>query len=288
MKLLREPLVAFVLLGGILFGLYAVSSGAFTDQSRTIVISELEIDLLATTFRRQWQRPPTESELRALVDGRVREEVLYREALAVGLDRNDVVVRRRMVQKMELLSEDLATLADPTDTELQAFMAESPDDYREPPRLSFTHVFFNLDRRGAEAENDALQVLADLRSAGAPPEAGFERGDRFMLEYGYGAQSPADVRRLFGTSFAETLFELDPGWQGPVTSGYGLHLVYVGQRREGRMPDYQEIRDRLVSDLNRRRRDRANEALYQGLVAGYEVEIDEGALERMLGGAAGS
>ena len=109
-----------------------------------------------------------------------------------------------------------------------------------------------------------------------------------MLEYGYAAQSPADVRRLFGTAFADALFELEPGWQGPVTSGYGLHLVYVGQRQEGRMPGYREIRDRLVADLNRTRRDRANEALYQGLVAGYEVEIDEGALERMLGGPAGS
>lgn len=287
MKLLREPLVAFLLLGAVLFGLYAVSSGALSDESRTIVISDSEIELLATTFRRQWQRPPTESELRALIDGRVREEVLYREALAVGLDRNDIVVRRRMVQKMELLSEDLATLADPTDAELQAFLQEGPDEYREPPRLSFSHVYFNLDRRGAAAEDDALRMLADLRSADAPPEAGFERGDRFMLESGYAAQSPADVQRLFGNAFAEELFELEPGWQGPVPSGYGLHLVYVGPRVDGRMPDYQEIRDRLVSDLNRTRRERANEALYEGLVARYDVQIDE-ALERMLGGPAGS
>ena len=288
MKLLREPLVTFVLLGVLLFGLYAVSSGAFSDPTRTIVISESEIDLLATTFRRQWQRPPTESELRALVDARVREEVLYREALAVGLDRNDVVVRRRMVQKMELLSEDLATLADPTDAELKAFLAESPDEYREPPRVGFSHVFFNLDRRGAAAEDDALRVLAELRAEGAPSEAGFERGDRFMLEYDYAAQSPADVQRLFGIAFAEALFELEPGWQGPVTSGYGLHLVHVGQRVEGFMPDYEDIRDRLVSDFNRTRRNRANEVLYQGLVAGYDVQIDEGVLQRMLGGSAES
>jgi hypothetical protein len=270
-----------LVLGTALLLVHAVASDVFsTDTSRRIAITESEIEFLATGFGRQWQRPPTEDELRALVDGRVREEVLYREALAVGLDRNDVVVRRRMVQKMELLSQDLATLADPTDQELQEFFQERQEEYRFPPRISFSHVYFNSDRRGASAEEDARHILAGLRAATPPPQRAPERGDRFMLQHDYARRSPLEVQQAFGARFAETLFDLELGWHGPVASGYGLHLVYIGERVEGRIPEYEEIRDQLVMDYNRMRRDRANELLYQGLVSGYEVEIDEDALQR--------
>jgi hypothetical protein len=281
MRFLREPLLHFVVLGAALFLVHAVASDVFsTDASRRIAITEPEIELLAGGFGRQWQRPPTEDELRALVDGRVREEVLYREALAVGLDQNDVIVRRRMVQKMELLSQDLATLADPRDQELRAFFQERQEEYRVPPRISFSHVYFNTDRRGPAAEEDARRALAELRAATPPPRRAPERGDRFMLQHDYALRSPLEVQQLFGARFAERLFELELGWYGPVVSGYGIHLVYVGERVEGRIPEYEEVRDRLVNDYNRMRRDRANELLYEGLVRGYEVEIDEEALRR--------
>ncbi len=281
MRFLREPLLHFVVLGAALFLVHAVASDVFsTDASRRIAITEPEIELLAGGFGRQWQRPPTEDELRALVDGRVREEVLYREALAVGLDQNDVIVRRRMVQKMELLSQDLATLADPRDQELRAFFQERQEEYRVPPRISFSHVYFNTDRRGPAAEEDARRALAELRAATPPPRRAPERGDRFMLQHDYALRSPLEVQQLFGARFAERLFELELGWHGPVVSGYGIHLVYVGERVEGRIPEYEEVRDRLVNDYNRMRRDRANELLYEGLVRGYEVEIDEEALRR--------
>ena len=281
MKVLREPLFHFLILGAALFLVHAVASDVFsTAASRRIGITEAEIELIAAGFGRRWQRPPTADELRALVDARVREEVLYRAALAVGLDQNDVVVRRRMVQKMELLSEDLATLADPTDQELQAFFQERLEEYRVPPRISFSHVYFNTDRRGAAAEEDARRALADLRAATPPPRRAPERGDRFMLQHDYALRSPLEVQQAFGARFAQTLFELEPGWHGPVVSGYGIHLVYVGERVEHRIPEYEEVRDRLVMDYNRMRRDRANELLYEGLVGGYEVEIDEEALQR--------
>jgi hypothetical protein len=281
MRVLREPLFHFLVLGAALFLVHAVASDVFsTDASRQIAITEAEIEFLAAGFGRQWQRPPTADELRALVDGRVREEVLYREALAVGLDQNDVVVRRRMVQKMELLSEDLATLADPTDTELQAFFQERREEYRVPPRISFSHVYFNTDRRGPAAEEDARRALAELRAATPPPLRAPERGDRFMLPHDYALRSPREVQQTFGARFAETLFELEPGWHGPVVSGYGIHLVYIGERVDDRIPEYGEVRDRLVIDYNRMRRERANELLYEGLVGGYEIEIDEAALQR--------
>jgi hypothetical protein len=204
----------------------------------------------------------------------VREEVLYREALAVGLDRNDVVVRRRMVQKMELLTQDLATLADPTDAELQAFFQERGEDYRIPPRLSFSHVYFNLDRRGNAVEDDARSVLVELRAETPPPLRAPERGDAIMIDDDFAQATPDEVRRIFGNRFAEAVFKLEPGWHGPIVSGYGLHLVNVGERVEGRIPEYGEVRERLVDDFNRRRRDRANEALYKSLAVQYEIIID--------------
>lgn len=276
MKVLREPLVHFAILGLAIFAVYAIASNRLAkDESRTIRITPSEIELLSATFQRQWQRPPTEGELTNLVKARVREEVLYREALAVGLDTNDVVVRRRMVQKMEMLSQDLALLADPTDAQLQAFFEEHKQDYRIPPEFSFSHVYFNLDRRGDAAEADALEALAALRAQVPQPARAPERGDRFMLGHDYRRQSSRQVAREFGQSFADALAELEPGWQGPISSGYGLHLVFLEERVDGRIPSWIEVRDRLVMDLNRTRSDRARDALYEGLLGKYEVVIED-------------
>jgi hypothetical protein len=281
MRLLRDPLFHFILLGAALFGAYAMLSGLLaTDQSRRIEITVSEIEFLAGNFERQWGRPPTDDELSALVDARVREEVLYREAVAVGLDRNDIVVRRRMVQKMELVSQDLALLADPTDDELRSYFQENSEKYRIPPRISFSHVYFDADRRGPEAAEYARQVLAELREQGSPPARAPQRGDRFLLPHDYTLNTPFDVRRSFGSRFAEELFRLAPGWHGPLVSGYGLHLVYVGERVEGALPRYEDVRDKLVVDYNRVRRERANELLYAKLAERYEIVVDQEALRR--------
>jgi len=275
MRLLRDPLFHFIALGGILFAVYGMTSGLFApDDKRRIEIDRPAIDLLAGTFERQWGRPPTSEELQALVQARVREEVLYREALAIGLDRNDAVVRRRMMQKIELLSQDVALLADPTDAELRAFLQENIEDYRLPPRISFSQIYFNVDRRGPEAEEEAGRVLAALRAATPPPRSAPELGDSIMLEAEYGLREPGQVSEIFGHAFSEALFDLQPGWHGPIASSFGIHLVNVIQRVEGRTREVDEIRDRLVNDFNRMRRNRANEALYRGIVRKYEIVID--------------
>ena len=275
MKLLRDPLVHFVILGAALFGVYSLATGLFSsNQARQVDISGAEIEFLAAGFERQWGREPTTEEMRRLVDSRVREEILYREALAVGLDRNDVVVRRRMVQKMEMLTQDLALMADPTDEELRRFFEERRDDYRLPPRLSFSQVYINVDERGAAAEADALRLLAELRSAGTRPGFATESGDPLMLDREYHKVAPREVSRVFGDAFARALFDLEPGWQGPVVSGYGLHLVHVGDRVESRLPAFEELRDRLIDAYNRFRTENAKELFYRSLASRYEVRID--------------
>lgn len=279
MKLLREPLVQFLILGAVLSLVYAFASDAFEeDDARRIQITQAEVELLASGWERQWRRPPTEQELRSLIDARVREEVLYREALAVGLDQNDMVVRRRMVQKMEMLTQDVALLADPTDQELLTYFQEHVEEYRLPARVSFSHVYFNIDQRGATAEEDARLVLTQIRAESPERQSAPARGDRFMLQYDYPLSSPSEVRRGFGGRFADALFDLEPGWHGPIASGYGLHLVNIREREEERLPEYAEVRDRLVMDYNRMRSERAKAALYEGLVTQYQVEIDEQAV----------
>jgi hypothetical protein len=279
MKLLREPLFHFVMLGVAIFVIYVIASDIFAARTaHRIEITAAQVEMIAEGFSRRWQRPPTEEELRNLVDARVREEVLYREALAVGLDENDVVVRRRMVQKMEMLSEDLALLADPTEQELQAYYQERQEEYRIPPRLSFSQVYFNLDRRGPAGEEEARRLLAELRATTPTPTRAPDSGDRFMLGHDFSRLSPEEVQREFGQMFAADLFDLEPGWHGPIASGFGLHLVYVRERSESRIPDFTEIRERLLVDYNVMRRDKAKEALYEGLSTRYEIEIAEGAL----------
>ncbi len=276
MKLIRDPLFQFVILGVALFAVYAVASERLaSDESTTIRITPQDVELLSATFERQWQRPPIDTELENLIEARIREEVLYREALAVGLDTNDMVVRRRMVQKMEMLSQDLALLADPTDAELQGYFQEHSEDYRISPRFTFSHIYFNADRRGAAVEDDARRVLAEIRAQSAPPVSAPERGDRFMLGHDFTDASTNEVAREFGRQFADALVELEPGWQGPVLSGYGLHLVYLEKRVDGRIPNWTEVRDRLVMDFNRMRSDRSKDALYEGLLQKYEIEIEE-------------
>lgn len=213
------------------------------------------------------------------MDAYIREEVLYREALSVGLDRDDQVIRRRLVQKLEFITEDLASQVQPSEVELQTFFQENVERYRVPERRSFQHVYFNLDRRGASAEQDAELVLERLRAESPYISQAIVLGDRFMLQYEYRDLGEQEVARSFGSRFATDLFDAEPGeWQGPVLSGYGLHLVQVTSLTEGRVPDLSEVRDAVLLDYGTDARDRASQLLYDNLRIQYDIEIDEEAI----------
>lgn len=275
--MIRNPLVQFAIGGLVLVAIYAWTVGQDADSSRRVEITAQDVEFLKAGWTRQWNRAPTEQELEALIESRIREEVLYREAVTMGLDQNDMVVRRRMVQKMDLLTQDLANLIEPPEEELQAFFEERSEEYRVPARLTFSHIYFNADARGESTLVDAEAALAELLSREPQPTSAPELGDRFMLDSDYRLLAPQEVARQFGGGFAEQLFELEPGWQGPVLSGYGVHLVYVGERVEGRIPDMAEVRDRVIMDYERVRQTQARDALYEGLRARYEVIVDSGA-----------
>ena len=259
-RLAKEPLVHFLALGVFIFILdgWLGGSGGELAQGKRVVVDAERVAWLIEGWTRQWRRPPTEAELRGLVEGRIREEVLYREALAMGLDQDDTIVRRRLVQKVEFLTEDMAAQSEPTDEQLSSYLRENRERYQVPARLSFRHIYFNADERGAQVEADAKAVLAELRELGGRPDRAAERGDRFMLESEFKLKTEREVALRMGTEFARELFSLQSnGWDGPLLSGYGFHLVHVLERVPGREPELEKIRRRIVNDYTRDQRQQA-------------------------------
>ncbi len=266
---LREPVIHFLGLGALLFVLSGVF-GSTAPGDPTIAVSAAEVSRLAELFAAQWQRPPTPEELDSLVEQQVREEVLYREAVAMGLDQNDAIVRRRLVQKLEFLSLDLAN-DDPSEADLRTFFDDNTEVFEEPARLTFSHVYLSPDRRGEALDEDARRLLDSLRAGDADPDAA---GDTFLLPTNFTQRSRDQLNGLFGEEFASALMNLPMGsWQGPLVSGYGLHLVLVGARVEPEVPEFSTVRDDVRVEYVRRMRDSANEATYRRLRDRYRVDV---------------
>jgi peptidyl-prolyl cis-trans isomerase C len=243
-RLLREPLIHFLLIGAALFGLYS-----FTQSGRPAIAPSTEIRLsldeiaqLTLLYQSQWRRPPTPQELERMVENKVQQEILYREALAMGLDKDDEIVKRRMAQKMQFLAEDVAATREPTTAELKAWFEKNSVKFAQPPRLSFRHLYFSSDRRGTRARDDAEQALAKL--AGQPVDAKIAAplADPFMFQDFYRDRAPDYLAKEFGPPFALAVATIRPGlWQGPVESGFGWHLVFVDTVIPGRVPAFEEI-----------------------------------------------
>jgi parvulin-like peptidyl-prolyl isomerase len=269
-KLVTSPLFHFVVIGIAAFALHGALRGSVVDDSQRIDIDEAEIARMREMWTVQWRRPPTESELDALIDSVIREEILYREALAMGLDRDDTVVRRRLAQKMEFLADDLATRAEPTREELERFLEANLERYQLPARVSFAHIYFSVDRRGAAAEGEARAALERIR-AGESPDV---LGDPFMLQRDYPLRTQQEVSQLFGSEFGKALFSMETrGWGGPIRSSYGLHLVDVRRRDESRRPELDEVLDRLRNDLLSERRSEAMDTLVDSLKERYQITV---------------
>ena len=255
-----------------LFALFAWLRGPLAAAPERIHVDAARIDQLALGFARTWQRPPTPEELTTLVDEFVREEVLYREAVAMGLDQDDTIVRRRMRQKLEFLSEDIAPVSDPTDADLARQLNERADTYRIEPRIALRQVFVSREQRGDDGARAHARALLARFEGGAVAE---ELGDASLLPSVLPLAPLADVARVFGGEFAEAVAKLPAGrWSGPVESGFGLHLVYVEQKEEARTPALDEVREAVRNDWLAARRAEANEAFYQRLRARYDVTID--------------
>jgi PPIC-type PPIASE domain len=284
---LREPLLHFLVIGTGLFLLYHFVRGGNETAPREIVISEPRIEALAENFGRTWMRPPTPQEMRGLVDDYVKEEVFYREAIAMGLDRDDTVIRRRLRQKMEFVSEDAAATAEPTEAQLQQFLTQHPEKFVKPARVTFEQVFVNAEQRGAAARRDAEQILAGLQSgrASATPA---DAGDATLLPAALEDASPQQIAGSFGDEFGKQLDAAPIGqWSGPIVSTFGLHLVRVTARSAGVLPKLADIRPLVVREWQAQQRTQAADSFYSSLRTKYAVRY-EGEIGQLLQQAPGT
>jgi hypothetical protein len=268
----KEPLLHFLMIGALIFVVFSIVNKDEIDVSgNKIVVTAADIERLSANWSKKWNRPPTGTELSGLVDSYIKEEVYYREALALGLDQNDTILRRRLMQKMEFLSNDLAELNQPDEDALNKYFLNNQEKYELPARVSFTHIYFNLDKRGAKVVEDAKSVLSGLNALRAP-----ERGDSFMMQYDFVQETPFEVERLFGKDFAEQLFKSDiNSWQGPIRSGYGLHLVRISEKVDSRMPELASVIDKVQTDLMFEQKKMMNEEIYKKFKERYEIVVED-------------
>ena len=274
MRLLKEPLFHFLLLGVAIFGGHRLVTGGRATAPDEIVVTQGRIDALTAAFTRTWQRPPTASERDGLIRDYIREEVYAREAIALGLDKDDVVIRRRLRQKLEFVSDDIAARASPTDSALAAYLAANAERYRKSATLSFRQVYLNPDRHRATLARDAETLHAQLQALRSPDDAA-ELGDATMLEHRFESVGVAELERRFGRAFTEAVASLPTGsWRGPLESGYGMHFVLVTGRVAGASPSLAEVRDAVERDWINERRLESSERAYREMLLHYKVRVE--------------
>lgn len=263
-RFLREPLLHFLLIGIAIFAFYGQRPQTTATMARTIEITPAQIERIAGQFESVWRRPPDATELEGLVDGYVREEIYYREALALGLDRDDTVIRRRLHLKMEFISDAAAEAMTPDDTVLQEYLDARPDLFSTPERISFRQIFLG--------EEDPAETLALLAAGTDPAQLG--RGG--LLPEAMGSTVESAVDGTFGAGFFAALRELDPGgWRGPVNSAYGAHLIWLDDVTPSTIPALADIRGALEADWRQTESERLRESTYQTLRARYEIITPE-------------
>jgi len=275
MKLPRDPSLHFLLLGAVVFVAYGLLGKSTAEESDRIVISRRQIENLSAGFTRIHDRNPSPDEQEGLIRDYLREEIYYREAVALGLDRDDAVIRQRLRQKMEFVSDHLGAMAEPSEDELRAFFTAHRESFRVGPTITFTHVYLDPARRRDTLAHDAGTLLAHLTHDDAT-DLRDGIGDPFVLATRFAAQSIAEIAALFGDRFAAELRGSPTGqWQGPIESAYGVHLVFVNDRTQGHVPALEQVRDAVRDQWTNRQRQQANDQLYASLLQSYAITIEK-------------
>lgn len=271
-RILREPLFHFLVLALVIFAAHSLLPGG-VDAPEKIVVSASKIEQMATVFARTWQRPPTTAELKGMIDDYVKEEILVRQALELGLDRDDTVVRRRLRQKMEFLNAAEAAPVTATDPELEAYLAAHRAVFATDAKLAFEQVFLNPARHGDTIAKDAAALLAELRGNDMADPALL--GDASLLPATVQLTSKAAIDEMFGGAIADGLEKAQLGhWTGPIASSFGLHLVRVTERTPGQVPQLADIRDEVVREWENAKRTELEQQRFGALLARYEVSVE--------------
>ena len=270
-RLLREPLFHFLVIGGLLFLLYTVVSGPAPAPANSITIGPERVAQLAAGYEAVWKRPPTDNELRVMVDNFVREEVYYREAIALGLERDDTIIRRRLQQKMEFLTDSGADVIEPAAGQLEAYFQANIEQFQDAPVINLEQVYLG---QSATPERIA-KTLAALRADAEVDPLSF--ADRTMLPYRTSRASDAAIDSAFGSGFFATLEQLPENeWSGPVESGFGAHIVRISNRQPARVPPLEEVRDEVLREWKVEKAAELREQVYLRLRERYVVELPDG------------
>ncbi len=273
-RILTEPLVHFLLIGALLFVGFALLQSDDQSMETTIVVTDSDIKILKADFERTWQRPPRETELEGLIEEKIREEIAYREGLALGLDRDDPYIRRRLRMKLELMLEDISAQGSPADEVLQKFLYDNREKFRQEPRYSLSQIYLNPAQRRETLEEDAEELLERLNRGRHQVDLG-QIGDSIMLPRDIPMSPASVINRQFGSDFTNQLSDIATGtWQGPIRSGYGIHLVLIDERVEGRDPELEEIRPLVEREYELVMRKELKEKIYANLREKYTVEIE--------------
>ena len=273
---LREPLLQFLLIGFALFAVQRALPPSRVDQTgrKRIVLTDDDVSQLTLMWQAQGHPPPTPEETQGLLESRIREEVLYREALKMGLDKDDTIVKRRMVQKMDFLAEDLSDLREPRREELKEWFAKNAERFTLPGRISFRHLYFSFDKHGKKTAAAAAAALKQV--AGQPPDSSEAAAlaDPFMFLDYYGDRPFDYIAKTFGPKFARALFELKAGsWQGPIESGYGWHLVFIDFLTPARLPEFEEVETDVKTAWVDEQRAQFKRKAFEAMRAGYEIVV---------------
>jgi len=283
-RLFKEPLLQFLIIGAAIYGTYALFTSPEDDyRDNTILVDSNRIDAMISEWESRWNRPPTRQEIEGLIQAYIKEDVLYRQAVAMGLNEDDPITRRRMAQKLEFLTSDLASFQQPDEGELKQFFEENQEAYRDPDLATFTQIFVDPDARGEATLVDAAEILEQVTAAGEPTEETTQLGDRFMLQNYFASVTELDIRRQMGSGFAEQVMKLQPGqWHGPVLSGYGVHLVYIHEFFTAPPPDFEAVQARVLEDWHVLKREEFNTEFLASLKDRYEIIVDELPADRLL------
>jgi hypothetical protein len=271
-RLLKEPLVHFLALALAVFAIYGIVNTSEAEKPDRIVITGPKIEQIAGLFAKAWQRPPTIAELKDFIDDYVKEEILVREALALGLDKDDTVIRRRLRLKMEFLSDAESEALSPTDAELEAYLRANSGKFEIDPKIAFRQIYLNPARRGGKLDQDAASIIEVLLSNAADPSA---LGDSTLLPSELPVTSKTAIGEIFGREFAEALRNATPGqWTGPVKSAFGFHIVRVTEYRAGRIPALDEVRGAVAREWANEKRKARQDAHFNELLKRYQVTIE--------------
>lgn len=272
-QVLKEPLTHFIALALAIFFLYGAVNRSAQPQADEIVVTSAKIEQLGALFTKTWQRPPSSQELKGLIDDFVKEEIYNREALLLGLDKDDTVIRRRLRQKMEFLVDAEVDAITPADAELKSYLEANSNQFRVEPMIAFEQIYLSPAKRGDRIEADAQVMLDQLRgNAQADPT---KLGDQTLLPSMLPLTASATINQSFGDRFAEAMEKLpDNQWSGPVPSSYGLHLVRVLERREGRSPALDEVRGAVAREWSNAKRKALEAERIETLLKRYDVTVE--------------